>query len=267
VFLDIGLTTFELREGYSGVLVLVTIAACVLGRAAHIYSISCCLNGAARRRHKRREARRLLMQGEEAGVAAAAGKPTPSADAGTGSAAAAGAGAGAGAGGGGGGGGSSRAATALPDAALPVPKAQQHMLVFAGLRGAIAYALASAFPGAYRDYFRSTTMILVMLSVVLLGGSTRYMLGRLRIRVGVGAPAPPSSSAAAAAAAAAAEPKVRASQMVKSWLAFDANFIIPFLTRSAQEGAGAEVKAPLVTHDGHAGVQGDEIEMTEVHVA
>jgi hypothetical protein len=51
------------------------------------------------------------------------------------------------------------------------------------------------------------------------------------------------------AAGGAAEPKVRASQMVKSWLAFDANFIIPFLTRSAQ-GAGAEVKAPLVTHDG-----------------
>ncbi|XP_071084481.1 sodium/hydrogen exchanger 9-like isoform X3 [Haliotis cracherodii] len=62
----------------------------------------------------------------------------------------------------------------------------QHMMMFSGLRGAIAFALAirntSTLP---RQYIVSATMIIVLATVVLCGGLTTPMLQWLKIRVGV----------------------------------------------------------------------------------
>ncbi|XP_067668746.1 sodium/hydrogen exchanger 9-like isoform X6 [Haliotis asinina] len=62
----------------------------------------------------------------------------------------------------------------------------QHMMMFSGLRGAIAFALAirntSTVP---RQYIVSATMIIVLATVILCGGLTTPMLQWLKIRVGV----------------------------------------------------------------------------------
>jgi hypothetical protein len=62
-----------------------------------------------------------------------------------------------------------------------------HMLTFAGLRGAVAYACARDFPNLYgnRDSFVTTTMAIVLFTVIIMGGATQPLLERLKIRTGV----------------------------------------------------------------------------------
>eukprot|EP00939_MAST-03C_sp_MAST-3C-sp1_P000604 g604.t1 len=62
---------------------------------------------------------------------------------------------------------------------------EMHMVAFSGLRGAIAYALSVNFPGENAKYVRSTTTIVVMLSVFVLGGATEPMLQYLQIKMGL----------------------------------------------------------------------------------
>ncbi|CAE8624749.1 unnamed protein product [Polarella glacialis] len=57
-----------------------------------------------------------------------------------------------------------------------------HMVWFAGLRGAIAYALSSQFPGPHRRCVMSITMWMVLSSVWILGGATVPVLKWLGIR-------------------------------------------------------------------------------------
>jgi len=66
----------------------------------------------------------------------------------------------------------------------PLVMKEVHMIAFSGLRGAIAYALSVNFPGENQEYIKSCTTVVVMLSVLLLGGSTEPVLKRLNIRMG-----------------------------------------------------------------------------------
>ncbi|XP_070537705.1 sodium/hydrogen exchanger 6-like [Ptychodera flava] len=62
----------------------------------------------------------------------------------------------------------------------------QHMLTFAGLRGAIAFALAIRnTETAGRQTMLTTTLMIVLVTVVVCGGGTTQMLAWLKIRVGV----------------------------------------------------------------------------------
>ncbi|XP_012942266.1 sodium/hydrogen exchanger 9 [Aplysia californica] len=62
----------------------------------------------------------------------------------------------------------------------------QHMMMFSGLRGAIAFALAIRQTDTdSRQVMASTTMIIVLATVILCGGFTTPMLQWLQIRVGV----------------------------------------------------------------------------------
>ena len=58
-----------------------------------------------------------------------------------------------------------------------------HMIFYAGLRGAVAYALASSFPdeSGNRELVRSTTAAIVVLSVVLMGGTTEMLIYTMEI--------------------------------------------------------------------------------------
>ena len=62
-----------------------------------------------------------------------------------------------------------------------------HVLWFAGLRGAVAYALAKSFPDTFghRDEFICCTMVIVLVMIIVMGGGTEMFLNHLDITMNV----------------------------------------------------------------------------------
>jgi sodium/hydrogen exchanger 8 len=79
--------------------------------------------------------------------------------------------------------------TATPDARNDqrIRSKTGHMLWFAGLRGAVAYACVKSFPDTFGNQmeFMATTMAIVLLTVFLLGGITEMVLSLLKIETDV----------------------------------------------------------------------------------
>ncbi|XP_046381605.1 sodium/hydrogen exchanger 9-like isoform X6 [Haliotis rufescens] len=112
----------------------------------------------------------------------------------------------------------------------------QHMMMFSGLRGAIAFALAirntSTLP---RQYIVSATMIIVLATVVLCGGLTTPMLQWLKIRVGVDEELEMQQMPPNAVRSESGDPGEIPRTKGKAWLVakwynFDMVFMKPFLT-------------------------------------
>ncbi|KAH0579999.1 hypothetical protein H2248_002817 [Termitomyces sp. 'cryptogamus'] len=66
-----------------------------------------------------------------------------------------------------------------------LPHSYQMMLFWAGLRGAVGVALAAGFTGKNAQVLRTTVLVVVVLTVLLFGGTTARMLEVLGIRTGV----------------------------------------------------------------------------------
>jgi sodium/hydrogen exchanger-like protein 6/7 len=66
-----------------------------------------------------------------------------------------------------------------------LPHSYQMMLFWAGLRGAVGVALAAGFKGDNAQTLRTTVLVVVVLTVLLFGGTTARMLEVLGIRTGV----------------------------------------------------------------------------------
>uniref|UniRef100_A0AC34QN89 Sodium/hydrogen exchanger n=1 Tax=Panagrolaimus sp. JU765 TaxID=591449 RepID=A0AC34QN89_9BILA len=67
----------------------------------------------------------------------------------------------------------------------PIPLNHQHMLVFAGLRGAVSFALASRNAATEnRQIMLSTTSMAVIATVLINGGLTNWMIDKLGIKYG-----------------------------------------------------------------------------------
>ena len=66
-----------------------------------------------------------------------------------------------------------------------LPHSYQMMLFWAGLRGAVGVALAAGITGENADALRTTILVVVVLTVIVFGGTTARMLEVLGIRVGV----------------------------------------------------------------------------------
>ncbi|KAJ5689566.1 Endosomal/prevacuolar sodium/hydrogen exchanger [Penicillium macrosclerotiorum] len=66
-----------------------------------------------------------------------------------------------------------------------LPFAYQAMLFWAGLRGAVGVALAAGLSGANGPTLRATVLVVVVLTVIIFGGTTARMLEILGIRTGV----------------------------------------------------------------------------------
>jgi sodium/hydrogen exchanger-like protein 6/7 len=66
-----------------------------------------------------------------------------------------------------------------------LPYAHQAMLFWAGLRGAVGVALAAGLTGTNGPTLRATVLVVVVLTVIIFGGTTARMLEILNIRTGV----------------------------------------------------------------------------------
>ncbi|KAF1813283.1 sodium/hydrogen exchanger [Eremomyces bilateralis CBS 781.70] len=71
------------------------------------------------------------------------------------------------------------------DTADELPFAYQAMLFWAGLRGAVGVALAAGLTGPNGTVLRATVLVVVVLTVIIFGGTTARMLEILGIRTGV----------------------------------------------------------------------------------
>lgn len=71
------------------------------------------------------------------------------------------------------------------EAAEELPYSHQAMLFWAGLRGAVGVALAAGLSGTNGDVLRATVLVVVVLTVIIFGGTTARMLEILGIRTGV----------------------------------------------------------------------------------
>ncbi|KAE9962609.1 hypothetical protein BLS_000120 [Venturia inaequalis] len=70
-------------------------------------------------------------------------------------------------------------------AAEEIPYSHQAMLFWAGLRGAVGVALAAGLTGPNAYVLRATVLVVVVLTVIIFGGTTASMLEILKIRTGV----------------------------------------------------------------------------------
>ncbi|KPP76448.1 sodium/hydrogen exchanger 6-like [Scleropages formosus] len=106
----------------------------------------------------------------------------------------------------------------------------QHMMMFAGLRGAMTFALSIRDTATYaRQMMFSTTLLVVFLTVWLCGGGTMPMLSFLRIRVGVDSD---QDSVTAVDGAERRTTKQESAWLFRHWYNFDSNYLKPILTHS-----------------------------------
>uniref|UniRef100_A0A8C9G6S0 Sodium/hydrogen exchanger n=1 Tax=Pavo cristatus TaxID=9049 RepID=A0A8C9G6S0_PAVCR len=115
----------------------------------------------------------------------------------------------------------------------------QHMMMFSGLRGAMAFALAIRDTATYAHQMMfSTTLLIVFFTVWIVGGGTTPMLSWLNIRVGVDPDQdpPPTNDNFQVLQGVNSERRNRTKQesawLFRLWYSFDHNYLKPILTHS-----------------------------------
>lgn len=115
----------------------------------------------------------------------------------------------------------------------------QHMMMFAGLRGAMAFALAIRDTATYaRQMMFSTTLLIVFFTVWVFGGGTTPMLSWLHIRVGVDPDQDfqPTGDSFQVLQGDGSQDQSRTKQesawFFRLWYTFDHNYLKPILTHS-----------------------------------
>ncbi|XP_069060395.1 sodium/hydrogen exchanger 7 isoform X1 [Pleurodeles waltl] len=115
----------------------------------------------------------------------------------------------------------------------------QHMMMFSGLRGAMAFALAIRDTATYSHQMMfTTTLLIVFFTVWIVGGGTTPMLSWLNIRVGVDPDQdpPPNHDSFQVLQGDGPEGGSRTKQesawIFRFWYSFDHNYLKPILTHS-----------------------------------
>ncbi|XP_037118215.1 sodium/hydrogen exchanger 6a isoform X2 [Syngnathus acus] len=107
----------------------------------------------------------------------------------------------------------------------------QHMMMFAGLRGAMTFALSIRDTATYaRQMMFSTTLLVVFFTVWFCGGGTTQMLSCQRIRVGVDSDQDNSTSIGEGSER--RSTKQESAWPFRIWYNFDHNYMKPILTHS-----------------------------------
>ncbi|NXN82448.1 SL9A9 protein, partial [Bombycilla garrulus] len=115
-----------------------------------------------------------------------------------------------------------------------IPKNFQHMMMFSGLRGAIAFALAIRDTDSQpKQMMFSTALLILFFTVWVLGGGTTPMLTCLQIRVGID----PDEDLKAKAASHASNldkntTKSESAWLFRIWYGFDHKYLKPLLTHT-----------------------------------
>ncbi|ROL51740.1 Sodium/hydrogen exchanger 6 [Anabarilius grahami] len=106
----------------------------------------------------------------------------------------------------------------------------QHMMMFAGLRGAMTFALSIRDTATYaRQMMFSTTLLVVFFTVWICGGGTTQMLSCQKIRVGVDAD---QENTIGPDGVECRSTKHESAWPFKIWYNFDHNYLKPILTHS-----------------------------------
>ncbi|XP_030729152.2 sodium/hydrogen exchanger 9 [Globicephala melas] len=116
-----------------------------------------------------------------------------------------------------------------------IPWNFQHMMMFSGLRGAIAFALAIRNTESQpKQMMFTTTLLLVFFTVWVFGGGTTPMLTWLQIRVGVDLDEDPKepSSHQEANNSGKSTTKTETAWLFRMWYSFDHKYLKPILTHS-----------------------------------
>ncbi|KAM9088962.1 sodium/hydrogen exchanger 9 [Megaptera novaeangliae] len=117
-----------------------------------------------------------------------------------------------------------------------IPWNFQHMMMFSGLRGAIAFALAIRNTGSQpKQMMFTTTLLLVFFTVWVFGGGTTPMLTWLQIRVGVDPDEDQKeepSSHQATNNSGKSTTKTESACLFRMWYSFDHKYLKPILTHS-----------------------------------
>ncbi|XP_076005251.1 sodium/hydrogen exchanger 6a [Genypterus blacodes] len=107
----------------------------------------------------------------------------------------------------------------------------QHMMMFAGLRGAMTFALSIRDTATYaRQMMFSTTLLIVFFTVWVCGGGTTQMLSCQRIRVGVDSDQ--DNSVSIGEGSERRSTKQESAWLFRIWYNFDHNYLKPILTHS-----------------------------------
>ncbi|KAG9340985.1 hypothetical protein JZ751_020179 [Albula glossodonta] len=107
----------------------------------------------------------------------------------------------------------------------------QHMMMFAGLRGAMTFALSIRDTATYaRQMMFTTTLLIVFFTVWICGGGTTQMLSCLRIPVGVDSDLDNSISLTDGPER--KSTKQESAWLFRIWYNFDHNYLKPILTHS-----------------------------------
>ncbi|XP_033372527.1 sodium/hydrogen exchanger 9 isoform X3 [Parus major] len=115
-----------------------------------------------------------------------------------------------------------------------IPRNFQHMMMFSGLRGAIAFALAIRDTDSQpKQMMFTTALLIVFFTVWVFGGGTTPMLTWLQIRVGVD---PDEDEAKAASQSASnldkSTTKAESAWLFRIWYGFDHKYLKPLLTHT-----------------------------------
>uniref|UniRef100_A0A8C0V291 Solute carrier family 9 member A9 n=1 Tax=Cyanistes caeruleus TaxID=156563 RepID=A0A8C0V291_CYACU len=115
-----------------------------------------------------------------------------------------------------------------------IPRNFQHMMMFSGLRGAIAFALAIRDTDSQpKQMMFTTALLIVFFTVWVFGGGTTPMLTWLQIRVGVD---PDEDEAKAASQSASnldkSTTKAETAWLFRIWYGFDHKYLKPLLTHT-----------------------------------
>ncbi|KAG7329193.1 hypothetical protein KOW79_007367 [Hemibagrus wyckioides] len=106
----------------------------------------------------------------------------------------------------------------------------QHMMMFAGLRGAMTFALSIRDTATYaRQMMFSTTLLVVFFTVWICGGGTTQMLSFQRIRVGVDSD---QDNSIGPDGLERRSTKQESAWLFRIWYNFDHNYLKPILTHS-----------------------------------